>query len=100
MQQQKKPLSPEDFARMVENTRWVQIMPAVGWVVEWKQEDLPGGKFTERVVCIALTKEGEVEFLTADGSGFVDGILRSTNLSRVYFNLDEYNKPDNAQADA
>ena len=90
----KKPLSPQTFARMMENTRWVQIMPAVGWMAEWKQEDQPGGKFTDRILCLALTHEGDIEFLSADLTGYVDRIHPSDNLARIYFNLDEYNKAD------
>ena len=94
MEHARKPLSPEKFAQMVEDTRWVQIMPAHGWMAEWKQEDQPGGKWRERILCLALTKEGDVEFLTTDNDGYVDKINGCDGLSRIYFNLAEYNAPD------
>lgn len=61
----------------------IQIIPADGWYAYYLQDDGPSCRC--KIACLALTDDGEILFMDADDSGFVDDCTKASNFAYVRY---------------
>ena len=72
-------IDPDDF---------MQIIPADGW---WAVYKIDGGMRTKsKIAAIALKRNGNVSFLDADYSGYIDDASIVSNLEGIYYQGDKH----------
>jgi hypothetical protein len=73
------------MARPHRSTRIIQIIPALGWTIEYKREDGLGPNTKTNAACFALHSDGEIALMDAADDGQIFEAAEMSNFVRCYY---------------